>query len=234
MMTLSIPKIANVPDGAVERQTSRVIAHKRWSDDGFELIFERKGLCFDAGRLITLHGRSLLEDRSYTISSGEQDPHLHVLYRVVPNGVLTPQLATLTPEDEVQWSGPYGQFVVRDPQRPLWFIATGTGIAPCRAYLRTYPDIDLTVVHGVRREEELFFRPELESHRYIPCLTQQAEPFYHGRVTAYLENQDCPTDAHYYLCGAYEMIYDMQALLIRKGVPATHIFVEGYYYKLET
>ncbi len=233
-MTMNITKIANVPDLEVTRTSTRVARHNRLSESGYELVLERNGLVFDAGRLITLHGKDVTEDRSYTIASGERDEHVHVLYRYVPTGVLTPQLIRLQEGDTIDLSGPYGQFVVRDTQRPLWFIATGTGVAPCRAYIRTHPDLDLTLIHGVRKEDDLFYRSEFERYAYHPCLTSESGAFFHGRVTDFLAPRALPREAQYYLCGAYEMIYDVQAMLLDKGIDPSHIFVEGYYYRLET
>jgi ferredoxin/flavodoxin---NADP+ reductase len=226
-------KTAEVPERNVTRTRTRVVEQRRLSETGYELVLERGGLDFEAGRLITLHGRDVTEDRSYTIASGERDEHLHVLYRLMPEGVLTPQLVRLKAGDPVDWSGSYGQFVLRDPARPLYFIATGTGIAPCRAYVRTHPDLDLTVLHGVRVAADLFFRAEFERYHYQPCLSVEQGTGFHGRVTTLLAGQSLPHEAHYYLCGAYEMIYEMQDLLHRQGIDPTHIFTEGYYYRLE-
>lgn len=89
-------------------------------------------------------------DRPYSIACGEQDEALLILYRVIPEGKLTPHLITLKPGDPLECTGPFGSFVLHDPARPLVFIATGTGIAPCRGFIKTYPQLNLTVIHGVR------------------------------------------------------------------------------------
>ncbi len=231
---MTITKIAEVPDIDAPRMKARVVAHHQLSDTGYELILERNHLSFDAGRLLTLHGRTVTEDRSYTIASGEQDEHLHILYRLVPTGVLTPQLVTLRAGDTVECSGPYGQFVLRDAQRPICFIATGTGVAPCRAYVRTHPNLNLTLIHGVREPKDLFFREEFERFNYKPCCSVAEGAHFNGRVTHYLDAHPPTPDADYYLCGAYEMIYDVQARLVTAGVDPARIFTEGYYYRMET
>lgn len=231
---MQMSKRADVPDAEVRRIRGRVVDQKRISPDGYHLILDRAGVAVDAGRLITIHGRSVVEDRSYTVVSGEQDEYVEILYRLIPSGVLTPQLVPLSAGAELEWSGPYGQFVLRDADRPIWFIATGTGVAPCRAFVRTVPTLDLTLFHGVRHEGELYFRPEFESYQYIPCLSAQSVAgVHHGRVTSRLRETDCPREAHYYLCGAYEMIYEVQDILLDKGVSPEHIFTEGYYYRLD-
>jgi len=146
---------------------------------------------------------------------------------------LTPQLIVLKPGDPISISGPYGEFVVRDPAKKILFFATGTGVAPCRAYARSYPGLDYTLIHGVRKAEDLFYRSEFSAAGYIPCISGEAAPagMYSGRVTDAARSRNWPAEAHYYLCGANEMIYEMQEFLEAAGVPRTSIFTEAYYYR---
>jgi len=228
---MQVPKVAEVPNVSLKRFTTRVVEQRRWSETGYELILERGDMAFEAGRLLTIHGNDITEDRSYTIASGVDDPCLHVLYRLVPSGVLTPRLVRLQAGNEIEISGSYGQFILRDPSKPLIFLATGTGIAPCRAYVRSYSRLEMTILHGVREAQDLFFRNEFEPYTYVPCLSREPGIGFHGRVTEYLRGMNTPAHAHYYLCGAYEMIYEAQAFLLERGVPPAHLFREGYYYK---
>ena len=216
------PRIVDVP----------VVALNRLCDDGFELILERGGITFKSGQLINIHGRSHLEDRSYTVCSGDQDEYLTVLFKIVPDGVLTPQLAALTPGDTVRISGPYGEFIIRDPGRPLIFIATGTGAAPCRSYLRSHKNLNMTLFHGVQYVKDLYYKNEFCVLDYYPCLSREETlDFYHGRVTDLVRKHDFPNNSHYYLCGANEMIYEMQEILEQRGVDPGCIFTEAYYYR---
>lgn len=199
------------------------------STTGHELTIHRRGLVFQAGMLITVHGRDPTEDRDYTIASGERDPDLRLLYRHIPNGRLTSQLVRLQPGDPLRFTGPSGRFVVQDPDRPLVFVATGTGIAPCRAYARSHPGLDLTILHGVRDREDLFYRDEFTGFLYHSCVSSEsANP---RRVTDLLRTLPLPPRAHYYLCGAYEMIFEVSSLLAERDVPPTCIFTEAYYYR---
>jgi NAD(P)H-flavin reductase len=212
---------------------SRVVALNRLSDTGYELRIERNGINFKPGQLINIHGRNHMEDRSYTVCSGDRDEMLTVLFRLIPGGILTPQLAAMRPGDTIRVSGPYGEFVVRDTLRPIIFIATGTGVAPCRAYLRSHASLNLTLIHGVRVEQDLFYRDEFKSISYTPCLTRDEtiRDVFHGRVTDYARQNLFPANSHYYLCGANEMIYEMQEILEQRGVDRSSIFTEAYYYR---
>lgn len=217
------------------RWSARVMAHRALSPTAFELKLSRDQVGFRAGQLLTVHGPDLLADRTYTIASGETEDTLNVLYRRMPAGVLTPRLARLQPGDHLDISAPYGEFTLRDPARPVVFIATGTGIAPAVAFHRTYPGLDLTLLHGVRTAADLFYRDELsDGGRYHACVSGEAAPgCFHGRVTACAANLTFPPDAHFYLCGANEMFYEMRDLLQARGIPLAKVFTEAYYYRLD-
>jgi ferredoxin-NADP reductase len=217
----------------LRRWTARVLAHRQLSPTGFELTLSRDGVAFRAGQLLTIHGRDLLEERSYSMASGEADDELRVLYRLIPGGRLTPWLAGLRPGEPLEVSAPYGEFTVRDPSRPLVFIATGTGLAPCRSFRRTYPQLHLTVLHGVRTAEDLFYRDEWTAGTtYYPCLSGgQAPGCFTGRVTARARALSFPPEAHFYLCGANEMFYEMRDLLQARGIDLANAFSEAYYYR---
>lgn len=217
----------------MRRWTARILRHRRVSPTAYELTLAREGLEFRAGQLLTIHGRNVTEDRNYTIASGERDEHLTVLYRLIPSGILTPQLAARVEGDSIEVSAPCGEFVLRDRTRPIVFIATGTGIAPCRAYLRTYPDLDLTILHGVRTAEDLFYREEFAGRPYFPCLSADDRVGFRGRVTEFSATFDFPAGAHFYLCGANEMFYEMRDLLTARGFRPDALFTEAYYYRHE-
>jgi len=203
---------------------TRVISNEQISDDAWILRLERRGLQFRAGELISLQGEGALDRRDYTIASGTEDEELEVLYRLVPHGALTPQLVTWEAGREVEVTGPYGTFVVRDPEAPLVFVATGTGIAPARSYARSHPELEMTVLHGVRTGKNLFYRAEFEDTvaSYEPCVSSET-----GRVTDWLRKHPLPSGSQVYLCGANEMIYEVTEIL--DG--AFPLFTEPYYYR---
>ena len=216
-----------------KRQRKRVIAHERLSESGYLLRLERGDFSFRAGELISLYGAGPLDARDYTVASGEGDETIDILYRHLPEGVLTPQLVGLKPEDTIELSGPYGRFTIQDAARPMVFVATGTGIAPCHAYARSCPELDLTVLHGCSVPEDLFYREALSRYSYYPCVSGQDVDGFRGRVTRRLETLELDPAAHYYLCGANEMIYEVQDRLAERGINEEHIFTEPYYYRAD-
>lgn len=186
---------------------------------------------FEPGMLLTIHGSDRTHDREYSICTAPQNDHLQILYRYISSGRLTTYLRTLRVGDELLVSGAHGGFLLRDRSVPIVFIGTGTGIAPCLSFLRAYPELDLTVIHGVRDDEDLFYAGELSRHTYFPCVSRSERPEIRRHVTDLLSGRTFAPAAHYYLCGAYEMIYDAMEILIDRGVDRASIFQEPYYYQ---
>ncbi len=215
----------------VDSQSLRILSHEPMGRDAYLLRLERPAWSWRAGELVGIIGPAEVDQRDYTIASGERDETLDVIYRLIPHGVLTPFLQKRRPGETLRVLGPYGRFVLRDPERPILFCATGTGIAPCRAYLRTHPTLNLTLLHGVRHPEDLYFREEFERAGYHPHCSRTRLAEAAERITDTLKTMELPENAHVYLCGANEMIYEAEEILSNRGVAFEHIFHEPYYYR---
>jgi len=208
---------------------ARLLENRLLAPGAHELVFTRGDFRFRAGEEIQLHGREPADDRTYSLAGGEQEPVLRIIFRVIPAGAVTPRLAALEPGAGLAFTGPFGSFTLRDPTRPLWFIATGTGLAPLLSFVRTRADLRPTVLHGVRAEAELYARSELEKRcaAYHPCVSQGSTP---RHVTDVLPLLAWPDDAHFYLCGRNDMITAVQHHLRARGVTADRIFHEPYFF----
>ena len=218
----------------MQPQPTTIRFNKQISDSSWHLRLERHDFEFKAGELITLYGKDRHACRDYSVASGEQDDFLDILYRPIEHGALTPELVTLQAGQGIETSGPTGRFTLRDTARPVVCIATGTGIAPCRAYYRSHPSLALTLIHGVRDVDDLFFYEEWQTCAYFPCISGPAsssKDFFNGRLTALLPSCTFPDNAHFYLCGANEMIYEVEEILEKLGVPSNAVFREPYYYR---
>ncbi len=88
----------------------------------------------------------------------------------------------------IQIHGPHGHFVLQEPITDSIFVATGTGVAPMRAYLQwLFPaggadrsqGKDIWLVYGTRYESDIYYRAEFEalaeSRPQLP-LPAHAEP----------------------------------------------------------
>ena len=216
---------------SLARRQARVLANRELAPGTHELEFERGDFRFRAGEEIVVHGPTADQDRSYSLAGGENEPTLRLLIREIPDGAVSPGLVRLPAGAAIVFSGPTGSFVLRDPARPLWFIATGTGIAPLLSFLRSEPGLRPVVLHGVQRAGELYAMAEIRerTEAYHPCLSRDpAHP--PRRVTDALAELTLPPHADFYLCGGQPMIRDARALLMTRGIEAARIFAEPYYF----
>ena len=199
---------------------------------GIFLMSFPRNFDFVAGQVI---GIAVAEDgarRLYSICSGEKDEEIQILYNVIDEGYLTPRLSDLEAGDTLWITEPRGEFTCEE-ERAVW-IATGTGIAPFYAMLRSGKAGKKILIHGNRYLEQFHFydefHAELGDHYIRCCSAETGEGVYHGRVTAYLEEHLLPGPGiKYYLCGSAEMVVDTRDLLIEKGIPFDRIISEIYF-----
>ena len=115
------------------------------TESTFVLQVERRGLPFQTGQFVLLRRPGSIEQREYSVYSGEQDDYLEVLVREIAGGRVTPGLKKLRPGNRLEIEGPFGFFRFQPelfPVQKFIFVATGTGISPFHSFVRTYPGLD--------------------------------------------------------------------------------------------
>ena len=217
-----------------DRYRSRFEETCRLSADAFELRLARPdGFDFRAGQHIRLEAQGV--ERDYSLTSGPEESPLALLIRRVPQGALSPYLASLEPGSEIEFSGPRGHFAFRPSALPPIFVATGTGVAPFSAMVRSGVK-GFLLLHGVREPEDLYYEDLFRSAaaEVVPCLTgggggkRPASDAFPGRVTGYLEGS-LPRKAYdFYLCGREEMIRDV-TLLVDEAFPGSRVYAEIFF-----
>lgn len=180
-------------------------------------------------------------NRPYSVAS----PHgqsLEFFIVLVEDGELTPHLWRLNPGDRVEVSQKAaGSFTLSHcpDAKTLWLLATGTGIAPYIAMLRTsdpwqrYQNI--VFVHGVRQKNDLAYQSELAAYRdrygkrfaSIPVVSREEVPgALSGRITTSIANgslenlaeQTLSTDSCVMMCGNPAMLDETEKLLEGRGL----------------
>ena len=172
----------------------------------------------------------------------------------MPDGPLTSKLQSIQPGDQLFLGRKPTGTLVTDallPGKRLFFLSTGTGLAPFLSLARD-PDVyelfnQILLVHSVRRVSDLAFRDELEAQlagdplvqdqallqfSYLPTVTREPFPT-NQRIGTLIENGALfgpqmlgpkhldPETDRIMLCGSMEMIKDLSAMLDGLG------FAEG-------
>lgn len=187
---------------------------------------------FKAGQHIIAGLPGELNQREYSIYSGEKDDYLDILVREIPEGIVSVQLKQCKPGQFLQINGPFGSFgpeIFDVASGKLIFIATGTGISPFHSIVRSCPGIDYTLIHGVRYISEAYDRHEYDPERYTLCTSRESHEGRQGRITSLLSDYTVNPDMRFYVCGNANMIYEVFHIFRNKGILAENIFTEVYF-----
>lgn len=180
--------------------------------------------------------------RPYSLAGLPQGNRFELCLNRVKEGIFSPWLFELEPGQTVAMQGPLGYFTPRQPFRDSVLVATGTGVAPFRAFLQSDSVLSssarITLLFGARHEESLLYRAEFEElerarpgFRYMPTLTRPPAGWQGraGRVQAHLEEaHEGRTDLDVYICGMREMVDDIRRLLKERGFERRQIIAEKY------
>jgi ferredoxin-NADP reductase len=186
---------------------------------------------------------------AYTVSRGE--PHARrfgVLYRVIPNGRLSPRFAALAESAPVWFYGPFHtpiqQEIQPDAER-IVLMGTGVGVGPIAGYaekaLAEGETRLMSLYASFRDESEVCLARELdrlaECHanfewRYTITRPSSSWRGLTGRLTELvpdlIENANLQT-YHFHLVGNGNMVHLMRQALYRAGVLARRISIETYF-----
>jgi ferredoxin--NADP+ reductase/benzoate/toluate 1,2-dioxygenase reductase subunit len=221
-----------VSDPGVSTDVHKIRQIRFLAEGTFVMRLDRGKIQFKAGQHIIVGLKGELNQREYSVYSGENDDYLEILVREVLNGNVSLQLRQCNPGQLLQVNGPFGSFGLETFDmfsRKLVFIASGTGIAPFHSFVRSYPGIDYTLIHGVRYNNEAYERNDYDPQGYILCTSKESNGGYKGRVTRYLPGYPVDPDMLFYLCGNNNMIYEVYHILRDKGIADENIFSEVYF-----
>ncbi|WP_339107540.1 ferredoxin--NADP reductase [Thioclava sp. GXIMD4216] len=206
------PPVKTLPDA----QT--VTSVKHWTDSLFSFRVTRpQSLRFRSGEFVMIGlmqtdektGKEKPLLRAYSIASPNWDEELEFYSIKVPDGPLTSRLQHIKEGDEIILRPKPVGTLVHDallPGKRVWFLATGTGLAPFASLMRdpeTYEKFDeVIMMHTCRTVEELEYGKQLVEGlqndeligemvegklKYYPTATR--EEFHHmGRITDNLKS----------------------------------------------
>lgn len=185
--------------------------------------------------------------RAYSISSKpEIKDRIQLIIRYVPEGICTTWVHKyLKVGDKVYFTGPYGDFYLRDTNADILFVAGGSGKAPIKSMLEHLKEVGttrkMTYFFGARSTKDLYLTEEmraLEEHfadfKYVPVLSNAtAEENWQGK-TGYVmpyfkEAIRDPQNTEAYLCGSPGMIAGVKKSLINDyGVAEEKIYYDSF------
>jgi ferredoxin/flavodoxin---NADP+ reductase len=214
----------------VDRFIAEEVRHL--NESTYILRFSGGGMEFKPGQHINLALKGSEQYREYSIYSSPNSSSLEVLIKEVDDGKVSQQLKNVKPGDELSVEGPYGFFM--NDARPqqgekLLLLASGTGIAPFHSFIRTYPEADYRLIHGIRNINEAYERNHYAEGRYFACTSRGDRGDFNGRITDYLLTGMEKRADKVYLCGNSSMIYDAMDILRDQGYRHDQLFTEVYF-----
>jgi glycine betaine catabolism B len=210
---------------------------------------------FKPGQFVTLdlpiHEKLNKRWRSYSIASWPDNTNVFELLIVLLEGGAGSHymFEKISEGSELSFRGPQGVFILPEViDRDLYFICTGTGIAPFRSMAHhikrhNIPHKDLYLLFGTRTKNDLLYleelrrlESELPSFHYIPTLSREKWDGCCGYVHAIYENlvhekmintSELPP-AKFYLCGWKSMIDEAKERILKLGYDKKSIHLELY------
>lgn len=155
-----------------------------------------------------------------------------------PPGIGSSYIFNLKPGDEVEISGPYGDFLIKDTKREMVYLGGGAGMAPMRSHLfyllkeAEVRDRQISFWYGARSVKEMFYHEEFleleekfDNFKYTVALSDKQpednwdgpEGFIHQVCDdLLLSKHPDPKEIEYYLCGPPMMIDAVNKMLLEK------------------
>lgn len=196
--------------------------------------------------------------RAYSIANAPYEKDVILTIRIanppkdkpdVMPGLGTSYLFTLKPGDKVRFTGPYGDFFVKDTDNEICFVGGGAGMAPMRCHiLHLLNTLDskrkITFWYGARSVREIFyedlFRDLEKKHDNFKFYIALSEPIesekwdgmtgyiHQALYDNYIKQHNSPEDIEYYLCGPPIMVESVIKMLINEGVEEDSILFDAF------
>lgn len=209
---------------------------------------------FAPGQFVTLdlpiHEKPNKRWRSYSIASWPDATNtFELLIVLLEGGAGTTYLFNEVKEGSaLTLRGPQGVFTLpADIDKDLYFICTGTGIAPFRSMVHhiknhQVPHKNIYLIFGTRSQKDLLYHNEIKQleaevngFRFIPTLSREEWDGCCGYVHAVYENLvaenktgDELSPANFYLCGWKAMVDEAKHRILQLGYDKRQIHLELY------
>jgi NAD(P)H-flavin reductase/ferredoxin len=178
--------------------------------------------------------------RSFSLVNLPGDGRLELMIKRYPGGRLSGMLdGQIQPGQPIRFTGPYGAFHLRRPERPILMIAGGSGMAPILSILRQLAaegcERPVRFFYGARAQRDLFHLEEIEQlgfrlndFRFTPVLSD-TDGLVHDAVDEFLARTDSFAKPDVYMCGPPPMLEAAEPMLIeRHKIDEQRIFQDKF------
>jgi NAD(P)H-flavin reductase len=168
---------------------------------------------------------------------------MHV--RFIPGGRFTTHVFTQMKEgDYIDIEGPFGQFALRESDKPIIFVAGATGFAPVKSMLEYAFKADLKrkmyLYWGVRSRRDLYMAElpeqwarEHPNFNFVPVLSEpHPEDPWDGRTglvhQAILQDFPDLSGFEIYTCGSVKMVETARPAFVAQGLNEEACFTDAF------
>jgi benzoate/toluate 1,2-dioxygenase reductase subunit len=206
-----------------------------------ELDVDAAAPAFLSGQYVNIDVPGSGRHRSYSFSSAPGESRISFLIKKIPGGVMTSWLESAQPGNKVELTGPLGSFYLRAVERPLLFLAGGTGLAPFLSMLEVLARAEsqqrIHLIYGVTRDLDLVHVDAIETY------TKKLPNFSYDTVVADADStharrgwvtQHMPAEAlndgdvDVYLCGPPPMVDAVRKYFDDNGVTPRSFHYEKF------
>ena len=213
-------------------------------------LIEPETIDFTAGQYMQLQAPPYGDnpqgvERAYSMSSPPEDNRaIELIVRLVPGGICTTWVFTILQEgDEVDFTGPFGDFRLTKNEGPMVWIAGGSGMAPFWSILRHMKTQGIArpcrYFFGAVTPRDMFFLDEMRAmeeqlgwFRFLPALSGEEVGEWDGDRGLITEvvgrHVETDPDLEAYLCGSPGMIDAAAAVLKGKGIPEERMYYDKF------
>lgn len=250
-LTLNIKEIGGMGDIQVRTLPCRVEKVEKPAHDVAILSLKlpaQERLQFLAGQYLDI----LLKDggrRSYSMANApHQDGYIQIHVRHIPGGQFSDHVFNdMRDRAILRFEGPHGSFFLReDSDKPIIFMAGGTGFAPIKAVIEhaffTHIDREMVLYWGCRSLADLYmaelpvqWAKEHPNFSFIPVLSDpKPDDNWQGRSglvhQAILDDFERLSGYQVYACGAPIMIESGQKAFAERGLSEDEFFADSFTY----
>jgi ferredoxin--NADP+ reductase len=213
--------------------TVKIIGNEKLTPSTFMLTVERPDIEIKAGQCFNIGTNEIGVNREYSMYSDANADYVQFLIKEVEFGVVSPCVAKLAVGDEVELEGPFGEFCIENAigrgDKSFTFIGTGTGIAPFRSFVKSFPTIEYKLIHGIRFEEERYHHKEYKTGSYTPCVSRPSGSAKPEHVTDFIRKNPIENGSTVFICGNRKMISEVFDICREQGINGDQIFTEVFF-----